>query len=82
MRVCVARAARRAATRSRSATTSTATAARAGATAAASRATRDISLTNLRPRYENVAVNVGRGVLRVRVVLNYRFGLSIRPVSG
>ena len=33
-----------------------------GATAAASRATRASSLTNLRPRYENVAVNVGRGV--------------------
>ncbi len=71
-----------AATRSRSATTSTATAARAGATAAASRATRDISLTSLRPRYDNVAINVGAGVLGVNVVLNYRFGLSIRPVRS
>ena len=41
-----------------------------------------ISLVNLRPRYGNVAVNVGQGVLGVNVVLNYRFGLSIRPVNG
>jgi uncharacterized protein (DUF2141 family) len=40
-----------------------------------------VSLTNLRPRYENVAINVGRGVTPVSVVLNYRFGLSIRPVA-
>lgn len=40
-----------------------------------------VSLTNLRPRYENVAFQAGRGVTRVRVVLNYRFGLSIRPVA-
>jgi len=40
----------------------------------------DISLANLRPSYERVAINV-RGVTPVRVVLNYRFGLSIRPVS-
>jgi uncharacterized protein (DUF2141 family) len=40
-----------------------------------------ISLTNLRPRYENVAFEAGRGVTRVRVVLNYRFGLSVRPVA-
>jgi uncharacterized protein (DUF2141 family) len=42
----------------------------------------DISLARLRPRYGNVAVNVGRATLPVRVVLNYRFGLSIRPVRG
>ncbi len=42
----------------------------------------DISLANLRPRYQNVAVNVGQGPLPIHVVLNYRFGLSIRPVSG
>ncbi len=42
----------------------------------------DISLTSLRPRYENVAVDVSGGVLGVNVVLNYRFGLSIRPVRG
>jgi uncharacterized protein (DUF2141 family) len=40
-----------------------------------------VSLTNLRPRYENVAINVGRGVTPVSVVLNYRFGLAIRPVA-
>jgi uncharacterized protein (DUF2141 family) len=40
-----------------------------------------ISLTNLRPNYNNVAINVGRGVTPVSVVLNYRFGLSIRPVA-
>ena len=41
-----------------------------------------VSLTNLRPNYNNVAINVGRGVTPVNVVLNYRFGLSIRPVRG
>jgi uncharacterized protein (DUF2141 family) len=40
-----------------------------------------VSLTSLRPNYNNVAINVGRGVTPVNVVLNYRFGLSIRPVS-
>lgn len=41
-----------------------------------------ISLLRLRPRFGDVAVNVGQGVLGVHVVLNYRFGLSIRPVHG
>jgi len=41
-----------------------------------------MSLVNLRPSYGNVAINVGPGVLGVNVVLNYRFGLSIRPVNG
>lgn len=41
-----------------------------------------LSLTNLRPSFANVAFNVGGGVQPVNVVLNYRFGLSIRPVSG
>jgi uncharacterized protein (DUF2141 family) len=40
-----------------------------------------VTLTNLRPRYENVAINIGRGVTPVNVVLNYRFGLAIRPVA-
>lgn len=40
-----------------------------------------ISLTNLRPRYENVAINVGAGVQPVNVTLLYRYGLSIRPAS-
>jgi uncharacterized protein (DUF2141 family) len=41
-----------------------------------------LSLTNLRPRYQNVAINVGGGVQGVNVVLNYRFGLSIRPIQS
>lgn len=41
-----------------------------------------ISLTNLRPNYNNVAIVVGRGVTPVGVVLNYRYGLSIHPVRG
>lgn len=41
-----------------------------------------LSLTNLRPSYNNVAISVGRGVQPVNVVLNYRFGLSIRPVAS
>jgi uncharacterized protein (DUF2141 family) len=40
-----------------------------------------LSLTNLRPRYQNVAFNVARGVQTTNVVLNYRFGLSVRPVA-
>jgi len=40
-----------------------------------------ISLTNLRPNFNNVAIDVGRGVTPVNVVLNYRFGLAIRPVA-
>ena len=39
-----------------------------------------LSLTNLRPNFRNVALAVGTGVQNVSVVLNYRFGLSIRPV--
>ena len=41
-----------------------------------------LSLTSLRPRYQNVAFNVGRAVQNVNVVLNYRFGLTVRPVRG
>jgi uncharacterized protein (DUF2141 family) len=41
-----------------------------------------LSLTNLRPNYNNVAINVGRTVQPVNVVLNYRFGLTVRPVRG
>ncbi len=41
-----------------------------------------LSLTSLRPRYQNVAVNVGQGVLGLNVILNYRFGLTVRPVRG
>jgi uncharacterized protein (DUF2141 family) len=39
-----------------------------------------LSLTNLRPRYDHVAFSVASGVQPIPVVLNYRFGLSIRPV--
>ena len=41
-----------------------------------------LSLTSLRPRYQNVAFDVGGGIQNVNVVLNYRFGLSVRPVRG
>jgi uncharacterized protein (DUF2141 family) len=41
-----------------------------------------LSLTNLRPNYRNVAFDIGAGVQNVNVVLNYRFGLSVRPVRG
>jgi len=42
----------------------------------------NISLTHLRPDVGDVAIDVGRGVTPVNVVLNYRFGLSVRPVRG
>ncbi len=41
-----------------------------------------MSLTNLRPRAQAVAIDVGNEVLPINVVLNYRFGLSIRPVRS
>ena len=41
-----------------------------------------ISLTDLKPTPGEVALNVRPGVQNVNVVLNYRFGLSIRPISG
>jgi len=41
-----------------------------------------LSLTSLRPRYQNVAISVGANVHPVHVVLNYRFGLSVRPVRS
>ena len=41
-----------------------------------------LSLIHLRPSFGDVAVNVGRTVLGVNVVLNYRYGLSIRPANG
>lgn len=40
-----------------------------------------LSLTNLRPHYNNVAINVS-GVEPVNVTLLYRYGLSIRPARG
>lgn len=41
-----------------------------------------ISLTNLRPSWQEVAIPIGRDSQNINVVLNYRFGLSIRPISG
>lgn len=41
-----------------------------------------LSLTSLRPSYNAVALNVGAGIQTVNVVLNYRFGLTVRPVRG
>jgi uncharacterized protein (DUF2141 family) len=42
-----------------------------------------LSLVSLRPRVEDVAINVGgSGIQPVGVVLNYRFGLSIHPVTS
>jgi uncharacterized protein (DUF2141 family) len=40
-----------------------------------------ISLMDLKPSYQEVAIPVGRGVKPVDVVLNYRQGLSIGPVN-
>lgn len=42
----------------------------------------DISLLNLKPKYRDVVIHVGRGVRPVDVTLNYRHGLSIGPVAG
>jgi uncharacterized protein (DUF2141 family) len=41
-----------------------------------------LSLTNLRPNFRTVDFTVGDAVQSVPVVLNYRFGLSVRPVRG
>jgi uncharacterized protein (DUF2141 family) len=41
-----------------------------------------VTLVNRRPRYENVAINVGRGVVPVNITLLYRFGFTVRPVNG
>ena len=40
-----------------------------------------ISLMDLKPSYQEVAIPVGKGVKPVDVVLNYRSGLSIGPVK-
>lgn len=39
-----------------------------------------ISLTNLEPKHRQVAINVGPGVHRIPVVMQYRRGLSIGPI--
>lgn len=41
----------------------------------------DISLFDLKPKPQEVAISVGGGVKPVSVVLNYRHGLSIGPVA-
>lgn len=41
-----------------------------------------ISLIHLKPAFNDVVIQVGRGVRPVDVVLNYRRGLSIGPVAG
>ena len=41
-----------------------------------------LSLMSLRPSYESVAFNVGAAPMPVNVILNYRFGFSVHPVSG
>jgi uncharacterized protein (DUF2141 family) len=40
-----------------------------------------ISLFHLKPSYQQTAIPVGNGVKPVRIVLNYRHGLSIGPVA-
>jgi len=40
-----------------------------------------ISLLDLKPSYQEVAIPVGRGVKPIQVVLNYRSGLKIGPVG-
>lgn len=42
----------------------------------------NISITNLKPSYSKVAVNVGNGVLPLDIVMNYRRGLAIEPIAG
>jgi uncharacterized protein (DUF2141 family) len=40
-----------------------------------------LSLLNLKPKYQNVAIPVGNGVKAIDVVLNYKQGLTIKPVA-
>lgn len=39
-----------------------------------------LSLLNYKPRFENAVVTVPEGVLRLKIVMNYRRGLSIGPL--
>ena len=41
-----------------------------------------INLLSPKPSHRAVAISVGRGVKPINVVLNYRSGLSIRPIGG
>jgi uncharacterized protein (DUF2141 family) len=40
-----------------------------------------LSLLSLKPRYSDVVIGVGKGPRPVDVVLNYRQGLSIKPIA-
>ena len=40
-----------------------------------------ISLTSLKPHFKDVVIHVGNSVQPVDVVLNYRKGLSIKPIA-
>lgn len=40
----------------------------------------DLSITHLKPSYEESSFSVGNGTTSIDVTLNYLFGLSIRPV--
>ena len=40
-----------------------------------------ISLISLKPRYEDVVIGVGAAPKAIEVTLNYRQGLSIRPIA-
>jgi uncharacterized protein (DUF2141 family) len=40
-----------------------------------------LSLMSLKPRYEDVFIGVGSGTKMIDVVLNYRQGLSIKPLA-
>lgn len=41
-----------------------------------------LSLMSLKPSYKDVVINVGAGTRPIEVILNYRQGLSIRPVAS
>lgn len=41
-----------------------------------------LALAMLRPNYDDVAVDVRRGVQRIEIVLNYRTGFTVGPVAG
>lgn len=41
-----------------------------------------LSLLRLKPKLDQVAIAVGRGVTRIGVIMNYRHGLSIGPETA
>ncbi|WP_375419672.1 DUF2141 domain-containing protein [uncultured Sphingomonas sp.] len=40
-----------------------------------------LSLLRMRPRFQDVVIDVPNGGSRIRMVMNYRHGLSIGPVN-